>query len=146
MSFIDCNKDLKGNFQFKNFWIISGSDVILKSILYNNEFSFEKDFLSLLCGNIITVYIKENISLDETIYIDKSKEKLEEIKNAFSKEYIWTILLYSGYITLADEEEYKQRIKEMDDQMIKLISDEPEENDYEIEENLSEPEENDYEI
>jgi len=146
MSFVDTNKGLKDNYQFKNYWIKSGSDVILKNILYNNEFSFKKDFLSLLCGNIIIVYIKENISLDETTYMDKSKVKLEEIKNSFSKEYIWTILLYSGYITLADEEEYKQRIKEMDDQIIKLISDEPEENDYEIEENLSELEKNVNEI
>jgi len=104
--------------------LVYGSDVILKRILYNNEFSFEKNFLSLLYGNIISVYIKENIGLDETYNVDKSKEKLKENKNTFSKEYIWTILLYSEYITLVDEEEYKQCIKKMDDQMIKLISDE----------------------
>ncbi|OUM59922.1 hypothetical protein PIROE2DRAFT_14445 [Piromyces sp. E2] len=133
MWFIDSNKSLKKNFQFKNYWINTGSDIILKSILYNNDFSFEKDFLSLLYGNIIIVNIKESINLDETSFKDKSKENLKLIKNTFSKEYIWTVLLYSGYITLADEEEYKKCIEEMDDQMIKLISDEPEENVNEIE-------------
>ena len=47
-------------YQLKNYQINSKSDVILKSILYNNYFSFEKkNFLNLLCGNIIIIYKKE---------------------------------------------------------------------------------------
>ncbi|KAG4083504.1 DUF1703-domain-containing protein [Neocallimastix lanati (nom. inval.)] len=101
MKFIKFNKEKKDDYSYKYYWYSSGSDNILNKIIKENEFSFEKDFLSLLYGNVIIVEIKEILTL----------------KKNYKKDEVWTVLLYSGYITLSDKEEYEQNVKKMDDQI-----------------------------
>jgi len=139
ISFVNNNKTKKSDFKCKNYWVNSGNDYILKVIISNNEFSFEKDFLNLLYGNVIIVDILNNISFDKLNYENILNENINKYKNEYSKVYIWTVMLYSGYITLADEDEYKKNVEEMDDQITKLISLESEENINE-EENINDEE------
>ncbi|KAG4108890.1 hypothetical protein H8356DRAFT_1365954 [Neocallimastix lanati (nom. inval.)] len=113
MKFIKFNKEKKDDYSYKYYWYSSGSDNILNKIIKENEFSFEKDFLSLLYGNVIIVEIKEILTL----------------KKNYKKDEVWTVLLYSGYITLSDKEEYEQNVKKMDDQIVKLLKKESELNE-----------------
>jgi len=73
-----------------------------------------------LYGNVIIVEIKEILTLKEN----------------YLKDEVWTVLLHSGYITLSDKEEYEQKGKEMDDQMIKLLKNESELNENKKNEDL----------
>jgi hypothetical protein len=52
------------------------------------------------------------------------------------KDEVWMVLLHSGYITLSDKEEYEQNVKEMDDQIIKLLKNELELNENKKNEDL----------
>ncbi|KAG4082311.1 DUF1703-domain-containing protein [Neocallimastix lanati (nom. inval.)] len=120
MKFISNNKNKKDDHLFKNYWFNSESDTVLNKIIKENEFSFKKDFLSLLYGNVIIVEIKEILTL----------------KKNYLKDEVWTVLLHSGYITLSDKEGYKQNIKEMDDQIIKLLLGESKLNENDVNEDL----------
>ncbi|KAL6588903.1 DUF1703-domain-containing protein [Neocallimastix sp. 'constans'] len=120
MKFINFNKEKKDDYSYKYYWYSSGSDNILNKIIKENEFSFEKDFLSLLYGNVIIVEIKEILTL----------------KKNYKKDEVWTVLLHSGYITLSDKEGYEQNIKEMDDQIIKLLQGESKLNENDVNEDL----------
>ncbi|KAG4082345.1 hypothetical protein H8356DRAFT_1437809 [Neocallimastix lanati (nom. inval.)] len=44
------------------------------------------------------------------------------LKKDNSYKDIWKVLFFSGYLTEADEEEYKENIKNMNDKMIKITS------------------------
>ncbi|KAL6593578.1 hypothetical protein U3516DRAFT_834192 [Neocallimastix sp. 'constans'] len=120
MKFISNNKNKKDDRLFKNYWFNSESDTVLNKIIKKNEFSFKKDFLSLLYGNVIIVEIKKILTL----------------KKNYLKDEVWTVLLHSGYITLSDKEGYKQNIKEMDDQIIKLLLGESKLNENDVNEDL----------
>jgi len=102
-SIINFNKDnenIKNEYNFGNHWINSGSDSILKDIIYYNDFYCEQDFLRLINGNIILVKISETLSV-------KDNYKTLEIPN----NEIWSLLSYSGYITITDDEDFlKQNI------------------------------------
>ncbi|KAG4094845.1 DUF1703-domain-containing protein [Neocallimastix lanati (nom. inval.)] len=130
IEFIDDNKNRKdNNYLFENYWYNSGSDIVLNNIIKENEFSFEKDFLSLLYGNIIVVTINKVLTL----------------KKKYKKDEVWTVLLHSGYITLSDKEEYEQNVKKMDDQIVKLLKKESELNEKESKLNEKESELNENE-
>jgi hypothetical protein len=120
MKFISNNKNKKDDHLFKNYWFNSESDTVLNKIIKENEFSFKKDFLSLLYGNVIIVEIKKILTL----------------KKNYLKDEVWTVLLHSGYITLSDKEGYKQNIKEMDDQIVKLLQSESKLNENDVNEDL----------
>ena len=72
-------------------------------------------FLSLLCGKIV------ELSFDKYSQIEYNYLRID-----ISYKDIWRVLLFSGYLTVADEEEYKENIKNMNDAMIKITSNEPE--------------------
>jgi len=106
MNFIYNNRENKEQYELKNYWINSGSDNFIKKLLKCHDYIFENDFLSMLYGNTIIVKINENLNLD---------------RKSFKKDDIWTILLYSGYITIVDQEDYENSVKIMDNQITKLL-------------------------
>eukprot|EP00833_Pecoramyces_ruminatium_P003233 jgi/Orpsp1_1/1177265/evm.model.c7180000060731.1 len=112
--FIDDNIGVNRNYIFNNYWINSKIDIILNDVILKSNFTFEKDFLKLLNGCIINVKINETLNLNDNY-----------LNSRIENDQIWLLLLYSGYITPIDEEEYKQYIDQMDDQMIKHLSNEP---------------------
>jgi len=50
MKFINENKVKKDNYKLENYWINSGSDVIIRNIHENHSYVFEIDFLGVLYG------------------------------------------------------------------------------------------------
>jgi len=111
VNFIDENNSENKQHIFNNYWSNSGRNYVLKKILKTHEYVFERDFLRIFYGNIIIVKINKKLNLDRV---------------SFSKDDIWTVLLYSGYVTLADQEEYKSNVEIIDDQIIKLLLNKPE--------------------
>jgi len=111
MKFINENKVKKDNYKLENYWINSGSDVIIRNILVNHNYVFEIDFLGVLYG----IPIKVEINKDLNLY-----------NNPFKKDDLWTLLLFSGYVTIIDQKEYKKVINLMDDQITKLLLNKPE--------------------
>ncbi|ORX49219.1 hypothetical protein BCR36DRAFT_370788 [Piromyces finnis] len=55
-------------------------------------------------------------------------------KNKYNKDEILLLLLYSGYLTLSDEKEYKENINNMNDQITKLLLDKVEVNNLSLDE------------
>ncbi len=54
--FINLEKD----YNYGNYWnqVVKDSDVLIKTILKNYDYFFEKEFLSLIYGNVIKVEIQ----------------------------------------------------------------------------------------
>ncbi|OUM57883.1 hypothetical protein PIROE2DRAFT_16996, partial [Piromyces sp. E2] len=100
MRFLYENKNEKGNYKLESYWINSGSDVIIRNILKRYNYVFEINFLSVLYGIPNSVEINKDLNLND-------------YKN-FKKSDLWTLLLFSGYITIIDQEEYKEIISNMD--------------------------------
>jgi hypothetical protein len=69
----------------------------------------------LLCGKIV------ELSFDKYSQIEYNYLRID-----ISYKDIWRVLLFYGYLKVADEEEYKENIKNMNDAMIKITSNEPE--------------------
>jgi len=111
MKFLYDNTDNKKKYKLESYWINSGSDFIIRNILKNHNYIFEIDFLSVLYGNPIIVEINKNLDLNS---------------KPFKKNDLWTLLLYSGYITIIDQEEYEKLINQMDGQVTKLLLNKPE--------------------
>jgi len=109
MKFIQLNKEINDekNYKYSNFWVHSGENSIIRNTLKKYDYIYKKKFLNLLYGNVIIVKLERTLIL----------------KNNYLEDDIWTILFRSGYITLADENEYEKNIEQMDDQIIKLLND-----------------------
>ncbi|OUM63126.1 hypothetical protein PIROE2DRAFT_10383, partial [Piromyces sp. E2] len=126
-NFVNENKKYEGECKYGSYWINSGSNYVLRVMFEFSKIYLEKDFLSLLLGNIIVITIDDDMTLDDIVLLFKKKNELPnyEEKN-FNKKLdydilknkIWTILLYSGYVTITDEEEYKQNIDGMNECML----------------------------
>ncbi|KAG4105826.1 hypothetical protein H8356DRAFT_1286807 [Neocallimastix lanati (nom. inval.)] len=94
MKFVQKNKNKGDNFELSNYWIYSEKNEKLKNLLKNIDLSFD------------------NYSPIEYNYLKKDN----------SYKDIWKVLFFSGYLTVADEEEYKENIKNMNNKMIKIKS------------------------
>ncbi|KAG4083522.1 hypothetical protein H8356DRAFT_1299323 [Neocallimastix lanati (nom. inval.)] len=113
MKFVQKNKNKRDNFELSNYWIYSEKNEKLKNLLKNSNFNFNVKFLNLLCGKIV------DLSFDKYSPIEYNYLKKDN-----SYKDIWKVLFFSGYLTEADEEEYKENIKNMNDKMIKITSNE----------------------
>ncbi|KAL6625983.1 hypothetical protein U3516DRAFT_891001, partial [Neocallimastix sp. 'constans'] len=111
MKFVQKNKNKGDNFELSNYWIYSEKNEKLKNLLKNSNFNFNVKFLNLLCGKIVDLSF-DNYSPIEYNYLKKDN----------SYKDIWKVLFFSGYLTVADEEEYKENIKNMNNKMIKIKS------------------------
>jgi hypothetical protein len=111
MKFVQKNKNKRDNFELSNYWIYSEKNEKLKNLLKNSNFNFNVKFLNLLCGKIV------DLSFDYYSPIEYNYLKKDN-----SYKDIWKVLFFSGYLTEADEEEYKENIKNMNDKMIKITS------------------------
>jgi len=111
MKFVQKNKNKRDNFELSNYWIYSEKNEKLKNLLKNSNFNFNVKFLNLLCGKIV------DLSFDYYSPIEYNYLKKDN-----SYKDIWKVLFFSGYLTVADEEEYKENIKNMNDKMIKITS------------------------
>ncbi|KAL6611822.1 hypothetical protein U3516DRAFT_550657 [Neocallimastix sp. 'constans'] len=111
MKFVQKNKNKRDNFELSNYWIYSEKNEKLKNLLKNSNFNFNVKFLNLLCGKIV------DLSFDKYSPIEYNYLKKDN-----SYKDIWKVLFFSGYLTEADEEEYKENIKNMNDKMIKITS------------------------
>ncbi|KAL6593584.1 hypothetical protein U3516DRAFT_834195 [Neocallimastix sp. 'constans'] len=114
MKFVKDNVNKKENYKLTNYWVNTGSNDELKSLIEKDDYNFEIEFLSLLSGRIIKVSNSEDSGIDDS-YLRKN----------ISYEDIWKVLFFSGYLTVADEEEYKENIKNMNDIKIKYTSNDP---------------------
>jgi hypothetical protein len=113
MKFVQKNKNKRDNFELSNYWNYPEKNEKLKNFLKNSNFSFNAKFLNLLCGKIV------DLSFDYYSPIE-----YDYLKKDNSYNDIWKVLFFSGYLTVADEEEYKENIKNMNDKMIKITSNE----------------------
>ncbi|ORX59180.1 hypothetical protein BCR36DRAFT_394700 [Piromyces finnis] len=103
---------------YRDYWYKTGGVYNMEKTFKDYELPFSKDFLSLLYGNIIILNVP-----NEFVF-----------KNKYNKDEILLLLLYSGYLTLSDEKDYKKNINNMDDQMTKLLLDKVEVNNLSLDE------------
>ena len=111
MKFVQKNKNKRDNFELSNYWNYPEKNEKLKNFLKNSNFNFNAKFLNLLCGKIV------DLSFDYYSPIE-----YDYLKKDNSYNDIWKVLFFSGYLTVADEEEYKENIKNMNNKMIKIKS------------------------
>jgi len=114
MKFVQKNKNKVDNFELSNYWVYSEKNKELKKLLKNSNFNFDVKFINLLCGKIV------DLSFDTYSQIEYNY-----LRKDISYKDIWKVLFFSGYLTVADEKEYKENIKNMNDKMIKITSNEP---------------------
>jgi len=97
MNFIAKSKNkVKEQYEYESYWVNSGSNNLLKDIVKINTFYVEKDFISLLNNNVIKVVLGRTLNLKNYYF-----------KNNLSKREIWSIILFSGYLTIVDKNEYE---------------------------------------
>jgi len=65
INFIQSNENSKEKTDFKNYWSNTGSDIILRNIIVESKFNFEKIFLKLITGSVIEVTMNLNFDLRE---------------------------------------------------------------------------------
>ena len=113
MKFVQKNKNKVDNFELSNYWVYSEKNKELKKLLKNSNFNFDVKFINLICGKIV------DLSFDTYSQIEYNY-----LRKDISYKDIWKVLFFSGYLTVADEKEYKENIKNMNDKMIKITSNE----------------------
>ncbi|KAG4081809.1 hypothetical protein H8356DRAFT_1319797 [Neocallimastix lanati (nom. inval.)] len=111
IKFIETNKDKKENYELSNYWVNTGSNDKLKNLIRENDFNFEIEFLSLLCGRIIKISYDKDSGIDDNF-----------LRKDYSYRDIWKVLFFSGYLAVADEEEYNENIKNMNNLKMKFTS------------------------
>ena len=99
---------MKKDYNYGNYWneVVNDSDLFIKTLLEKFNYFFKKEFLSLIYGNVIMVEIKYLMA-----FYDRN-----------SKYDLWTLLFHSGYITIVDRKDYKENVKQMDNQLIKILN------------------------
>ncbi|KAL6589857.1 hypothetical protein U3516DRAFT_835987 [Neocallimastix sp. 'constans'] len=111
IKFIETNMNKKENYELSNYWVNTGSNDKLKNFIRENDFNFEIEFLSLLCGRIIKISYDKDSGIDDNF-----------LRKDFSNGDIWKVLFFSGYLAVADEEEYNENIKNMNNLKMKFTS------------------------
>jgi len=114
MNFIVHNMNQSDDFKLSSYWVNTGNDNELKKIITNSNLNFDVKFLSLFCNKIIKLSFDKDYQFDHNYLIKDTPYK-----------DVWRLLLFSGYLTVADEKEYKENIKNMNDEMIKITSTDP---------------------
>ncbi len=78
---------------FQAYWVDTASDILLEQAFRNNLNEAVEFLEELIAGKEITVGIDENVTL----------QALEEKK---TMNDLWSLLLFSGYLTVAEEKEW----------------------------------------
>lgn len=77
---------LKNDGELKSYWVNTGSDNIIKSLLQNANIAIKERFSELLLGKRITEIVNDSVRFDH----------LENDETG-----VWSMLLYTGYLTSA---------------------------------------------